>query len=78
MEKEEETNLIDKSIEVVKRLEAANAKQEELLERQEKLMILQKLGGTAEAGFAEKIETEDEKWATNAKLRYAGTGMDPT
>ena len=25
-----------------------------------------------------KPETEDEKWKREAKIRYAGTGMDPT
>lgn len=37
------------------------------------------LGGRTYAGQAEQpVETLDEKWAREAKIRYAGTGMDPT
>ena len=37
------------------------------------------LAGRAEAGQeAPKKETEDEKWAREAKERYKGTGLDPT
>ena len=28
--------------------------------------------------FISRKETIDEKWAREAKIRYAGTGMDPT
>jgi RNase P/RNase MRP subunit p29 len=36
------------------------------------------LNGTSRAGQINKTETPDEKWAREAKIRYAGTGLDPT
>lgn len=37
------------------------------------------VGGRSYAGQEQpRTETDDEKWAREAKLRYAGTGMDPT
>lgn len=37
------------------------------------------LGGSTEAGSQPPPkETEDEQWAREAKVRYEGTGMDPT
>lgn len=36
------------------------------------------VNGRSLAGQTQKKETEDEKWAREAKLRYAGTGLDPT
>ena len=36
------------------------------------------VGGRSFAGQQTKQETVDEKWAREAKERYAGTGMDPT
>ena len=37
------------------------------------------INGRSYAGQAPpKPETADEKWAREAKIRYAGTGMDPT
>ncbi len=37
----------------------------------------EKLGGRSEGGQTAKPETEDEKWAKDAKERYEGTGMSP-
>ena len=60
------------------RMEAANKVTAELVERQERLRAVEILSGTTDAGDTPKEETEDEKWAREAKIRYAGTGMDPT
>jgi len=69
--------LIDNANAAAERLEAANAKQEELLKRQEEITAKQMLGGTATAGQTPVKKTDDEKWADDAKERYAGTGLDP-
>jgi len=48
-------------------------------ERAEKAASEMLYQGRSTAGQApEPVETADEKWAREAKLRYAGTGMDPT
>jgi len=36
------------------------------------------VNGRSLAGQVKKAETENEKWAREAKARYAGTGLDPT
>jgi hypothetical protein len=36
------------------------------------------INGRSYAGQTEKKETDEEKWKREAKIRYAGTGMDPT
>lgn len=47
--------------------------------RNEKAVSEILLQGRSVAGQAEEPEeTADEKWAREAKIRYAGTGMDPT
>ena len=57
----------------------SNAKKEELLDREENLLAQQRVSGRALAGGERpKEQTEDEKWAEDAKKRYEGTGMDPT
>jgi len=70
--------VIDDSNKAAERLEEANAKREALLEREEALAAHKQLSGEAEAGITPKKLTEDEKWAEDAKKRYAGTGLDPT
>ena len=61
------------------RIDAGNKKAEEILVRQEELHAQQMLGGHSQAGQTPPPkETEEEKWAKDAKERYAGTGMDPT
>ena len=49
-DKSESTTLLDKANESAERLEAANAKREELLNRQELMMAKQALGGKSFAG----------------------------
>ena len=70
----------------LERVEAANLKAEEILKRQqeetrknEDAVAKLAIGGRSYAGQkTAPAETEDEKWAREAKLRYAGTGLDPT
>jgi len=64
-----------------KQVEQLNADTERInkaIAENENAKATQKLSGVAEAGQTAKVETEDEKWAKDAKERYAGTGMDPT
>lgn len=61
--KEESTGLIDKAAEQADRLEAANKKQEELLDRQEAMAAKQALGGKADAGSSEKQEEDPVEYA---------------
>ena len=86
-EKKEEIN--NTEIDVLAEAQKVNAemkKQNEikakLLDREEKLLArqetLRSLGGGSQVGKEIKPETADEKWAREAKLRYAGTGYDPT
>ena len=75
--KSETTPLIDDANLAAKRLEDANKEKSILLDREENLAAKRALGGTTEAGQAPKVETEDEKWAKDAKKRYEGTGMSP-
>jgi hypothetical protein len=75
---ESEESLIDKTNKAAERLENANKKAEDLVKRQERIIAEQRLHGKGVAGQPKKKETEDEKWAREAKERYAGTGIDPT
>lgn len=71
--------LIDDTNLAAKRTEEATKALKDQLDRQEELFVQNRLSGRAEGG-SQPIpkETEDEKWAREAKIRYAGTGMDPT
>jgi len=70
--------LIAKATEAAERIEKANKEMDALLRKQELLQAEQRLQGRTYAGQATHEETPDEKWAREAKIRYAGTGMDPT
>ncbi|KKM98643.1 hypothetical protein LCGC14_1155790 [marine sediment metagenome] len=61
--KYETTPVIERAREEREKLEAANTKREELLDREEAMMAKRELGGRAEAGGqpAEKKETDSEK-----------------
>ena len=73
------TEPIDNANKAAERMERANKKKEELLDREEALLVQARLSGRSLAGGEKpKEETEDEKWTREAKERYAGTGMDPT
>lgn len=78
-DKPKSTEPIESANKAAERLEQANTKKEELLDREEALIVQSRLSGRALAGGEpDKPETEDEKWRREAKIRYAGTGMDPT
>ncbi len=64
--KPESTSLIENASAAAERLEKANAKQEELLNRQEEIMAKQTLAGRAEGGISEKPKEKlsDEDYAT--------------
>ncbi len=69
----EEARALDKSI------KEGSAKIQKLLEKNEKIMADAAISGKGFAGQgAAQIESEDAKWAREAKERYAGTGLDPT
>ena len=64
MENEEKTNPTTESTDssmavTLERIEAANKKKEELLEREEKLEALKRLGGESEAGSEPEEEKEE-------------------
>lgn len=75
-DKSETTPVIDAASLAAQRLEEANKKQEELLDRQEKLMAKQILGGQAEAGVksGEKKEKTPEEVANEL---LEGSGENP-
>lgn len=77
-DKPETTPIIERAREEREKLETANKKKEELLDREERIMAKRALGGETEAGQVPVKKTEDEKWAEDAKERYEGTGLDPT
>lgn len=76
--KSETTPLIDIANAAAERMEKANEETARLQAVQAERDQRRALGGRAEAGQTPKVETEDEKWAKDAKERYEGTGMDPT
>jgi hypothetical protein len=43
----------------------------------EKATVEMLINGTSRAGQIQKVETQDEKWAREAKIRYEGTGICP-
>ena len=77
MENKTDSKLEDAK-DTAERIEAGNKELKELLDRQESMRVQATLDGKSEASIPEKVLTEDEKWAADAKIRYAGTGMDPT
>lgn len=71
------TTLVDEANLAAERLEEANKRKTELLKQEEELIAKRRLSGEAEAGQESVKKSEDEKWAEDAKERYAGTGMSP-
>ena len=65
---EESSTLYDKTNRVVERLEIANKKTEELLNRQEQIYMNQKLGGTAGGHIEIRPKTQDDKDQAQADL----------
>lgn len=62
-QKGNERDLIKEANEAAARLEAANMRHNELLDRQEKLKIQETLGGTAEAGTPKPKEESPKEYA---------------
>jgi len=76
---EEKPAFIDEAAKIADRLEKANLQALEILKKQEHLAAVNLLSGKSSAGQPSlPVETEEEKWRREAKIRYAGTGMDPT
>lgn len=68
---ETSASLVGETRQLVKQLREEN-------DRMEDLIAKKMLGGRSEAGEKPKKETDDERWAREAKERYAGSGLDPT
>ena len=77
-DKSEKVATINRANATAERLEKANQEAKDIEARRLENAAEDALGGDSEAGGKPKKESEDEKWAKDAKKRYAGTGMDPT
>lgn len=71
---EEARNLV-KEIKQIKEISDIFGKQ---IKEYKEMIAEEILRGRGLAGQGNKKETEDEKWAREAKVRYEGTGIDPT
>ena len=69
--KETSASVLEETKQTLKELREENDRMEELISNK-------MLGGRSEAGEKPKKKTEAEKWAEEAKERYAGSGLDPT
>ena len=76
--KPEASTLIDDTNLAAKRMEEATKEAREERMLAEESYQKMRLGGGSEGAVEKVTETEDQKWAREAKVRYAGTGMDPT
>ena len=74
----EDKSPIEQAHKAAKRLEDANKETERIAKKNEKILAEIRLSGRSSGGSGSRAETPDEKWAREAKDRYAGTGMDPT
>lgn len=72
------TSDLDRADEIVERRNRVCEREEKILNRKETLEARRTVGGETDAGIQEVKETDDEKWEKDAKVRYEGTGMDPT
>ena len=70
----ETTDLIEKANSAADRLEEGNKQLDQLLKKQEQMLVEQRLGGTANAGSPEK--TEEQLSIESARKLLAGTGME--
>jgi len=61
-EAEQSDDMITKATAAAIRLEEANKTQSELLDRQERMMVEQKLGGETEAGKPQKLDESPEEY----------------
>jgi len=76
MENEKKQTNLEKAEELAARIEEANKKTEELLERQEKLSAERMLGGRTEAGSAPSEKTEAELKKEGAKEFWKGSEIE--
>jgi len=75
----EDTNLIDEAKKILEENKNLLLLMTTERRRIEKATAEALINGRSYAGQSQpKTETEEEKWAREAKIRYAGTGMDPT
>ena len=75
----EEPSAIEQANIAAERMEKANAERKVIQKRDEKILAEMRLTGRSSGGSGGgRAETSDEKWAREAKVRYEGTGMDPT
>ena len=68
-DKQQTTNYVDRAINTVERLEAANKKTEELIQRQEKIAAQNILGGRSEGAAQEENKELTNKDYKDAILR---------
>jgi hypothetical protein len=68
---------LDRADQIAERQKRENDRREELIKREEALAARRVVGGKADAGDTPKKKSEDEKYAEDAKERYAGMGIDP-
>ena len=73
---QEEKTLLERAEAQAGRIEAANAKTEELLMRQEKLAVKTMLGGRSSAGEAPVAKTEEQQKVQGAKDFFKGTELE--
>jgi len=77
--KPETQNLVEEAKLYAAQLKEEREKIEKIRDEMRDLEAKRILGGKSYSGQTEQAqETADEKWAREAKIRYAGTGMDPT
>ena len=74
---EEKPSLISEADKAAERLEKANAELKSQLDRQEQLMVKERLGGRSFAGEIPKVETDDEKMNKKINAMFKGTGLNP-
>lgn len=74
-EEEAKPDLIKQANEAAERIEKANAATQAALDRQERLIAENRLGGEADAGSPPR--TQQDKDIEDAKSLLSGTGLDP-
>jgi len=74
-EEVEDTSIVAKANEAADRLEKANAKQEELLNRQAEQYAKERLGGQTDAGGVVLTDEEKQKHRISEALKESG--LDP-
>ena len=73
-EVKKEEDMIAQANEAASRLESANARLSQLLDRQERIAVKNMLGGTSNAGTPSK--SQEEKDTEEAKKWLEGTGFE--